>query len=380
MPRRSRIATTLAVATLVVACDSAGAPTVAAVGPTSTPSSPAPAGSIRGLTALFPPASSRLQYYADVQTYLVNNPAAPVSGANFAVMWSQVDKGPAASPQYDFSSIDAEIQPWIAAGKKAYLTVQAVGYGTGTQTLNLTPAYVQSQVTILNCTGSAPAYWQQPYVNAYQALMAAVIQHYGTNPNIGYIRFGLGIGGETTIVDGFSAPSCQTQLTAAGYTKPVWLAYLGQMLTYEKSLKSPVPLMVGLNVPNFNAPDYTIPDSTAALAVSNGIGFGSQGLQASDVTNYAAGKPCTVDWCAMFTKFTGRVPLELQTIAASDPSGAGQVGSLATLLPFGLQLSARNFEIYYVDWLTAYDPNYPAYAQYHTAYSQALESAAAALK
>src|SRR5579885_713480 len=50
------------------------------------------------------------------------------------------------------------------------------------------------------------------------------------------------------------------------------------------------------------------------------------------------------------------------------------------LLSFGVTLNVRNFEIYYVDWLTAYDPNYPAYAQYHPAYTQAIEATATALK
>lgn len=133
--------------------------------------------------------------------------------------------------------------------------------------------------------------------------------------------------------------------------------------------------MVGIDVPNSVNPDYSIPDSIAARAVLNGIGFGSQGLQESDVTNYNAGRHCGVDWCSLFNTYAGQVPLELQTLAASDPTGGG-VGSLADLLPFAVQRQARNFEIYWADWLIAFDPNYPQYAQYHTAYLQALMTAA----
>jgi hypothetical protein len=149
------------------------------------------------------------------------------------------------------------------------------------------------------------------------------------------------------------------------------------MLGYQQSLHSVRQLMTGIDVPDQTNPDYSIPDSIAALAVANGIGFGSQGLQETDITSYNAGRPCGVDWCNLFNLYAGRVPLELQTLFASDPTGAG-VGSLTDLLPFGVQRHARNFEIYYSDWLIAFDPNYPQYAQYHGAYQQALQNAAGA--
>jgi hypothetical protein len=233
---------------------------------------------------------------------------------------------------------------------------------------------VQSQVSIINCTGSSPAFWQSGYYLNYQAFMAALVQRYGSSPSIGYIRFGLGIGGETTVVNGFSAAACQTQLTAAGYSTQVWLAYIGRMLDYEQSLHAARQLMVAVDVPNSNNPDYSIPDSIAAHAVRVGIGFGSEGLQESDITNYNAGRHCGVDWCALFNQYAGQVPLELQTLFASDPTGAG-VGSLADLLPFAAQRHATSFEIYWADWLIAYDPAYPQYAQYHVAYQQAIQAA-----
>lgn len=371
-PEAFVLAATMLAATMLAACGGGGSTDV----PVAPAPTPTPVG-VHGLTVLFPPTAPAQAYYRDVQTYLVNNSAAPVDGANFSVSWAAVDKGPGANPQYDWSPVDNVIQPWIAAGKKAYLTVWGNGYGTGTQTLAQTPAYVKAQVSIINCQGSAPAYWQNGYKQHYKEFIAALLQRYGGSTDIGYVRFGLGIGGEATVVFGFSALDCQAQLTAAGFTKDVWLAYLGEMLAYQKSLGAKVQLMTTTNVPNSNNPDYSIPDSIAAFAVRSGIGFGSQGLQQSDITAFNAGKPCGVNWCANFQRFVGKVPLELQTIAASDPTGAG-TGSLADLLPFGLQLGARNFEVYWADWLIAYDPGYPGYAQYHVAYQQALAAVVAA--
>jgi hypothetical protein len=116
-----------------------------------------------------------------------------------------------------------------------------------------------------------------------------------------------------------------------------------------------------------------VPQATAATAVAAAIGFGSQGLQAKDITNYPN---CTSDWCNLFNQYTGRVPLELQTVAESDPTGAGETGSLVPLIPFGISHHAGVLEIYYRDWLLAFDPAYPGYAQYGAAYAQALKEAA----
>ena len=92
-----------------------------------------------------------------------------------------------------------------------------------------------------------------------------------------------------------------------------------------------------------------------------------------------AGYPnCTSDWCNLFDQYAGMVPLELQTIAPSDPSGAGQTGSLTTLVPFAISRHAAFLEIYYQDWLLAFDPRYPGYVQYGAAYSRVLTEAAKA--
>jgi hypothetical protein len=118
-----------------------------------------------------------------------------------------------------------------------------------------------------------------------------------------------------------------------------------------------------------------VPSAVAATAVPAHIGFGSQGLQAADVTGYPR---CSSDWCNLFDQYAGMVPLELQTIAASDPSGAGQTGSLTTLVPFAISHHAAVLEIYYQDWLLAFDPSYPGYDQYGAAYAKVLTEASKA--
>jgi hypothetical protein len=327
------------------------------------------------LEVLFPPTNPGEPDYNAVQTYLVNNAA--VAGANFYLKWAVADQGPGASPRYDFSSIDSELQPWIGAGKKVNLVVWAVSDSSSN---DATPQYVLNSLGAANtvtcvANGSSeivPNYFDVPdFQTPYKAFMAAVVQHYSGNAALGYIRFGLARGGETFPALGFNSdPICAAAfLNNWGWTSATWTRYLTSLLDYEKSLDSPKQLMVGINEVNH---DLSIPDAVASRAVQDGIGFGSQGFQLSDTVDYPA---CDVDWCNLFNQFAGRAPLELQTLTQSSPSGAPPTGSLVTLLPFAAQHHATILELYYADWLTGFDPNYPGY---DPAYGTAIQAAAQA--
>jgi hypothetical protein len=338
---------------------------------TSTHIVPPPNGQA-ALEVLFPPGIPGETDYAAVQTYLVGNPS--VTGANFYVKWAVVDQGPGANPQYDFSSIDSELTPWTAAGEKVNLIVWPVSDASVNDS---TPQYVltnlgSSNTVTCTSTGSSeviPNYFAASFQTPYKAFMGAVVQHYSSNNSVGYIRFGLARGGETFPALGFdSDPVCDNAfLINWGWTSTTWTNYLTSMLNYEGTLNSPVQLMVGINEVNN---DLSIPNAVAASAAQNGIGFGSQGLELSDVSGYPN---CNVNWCNLFNRYTGQVPLELQTLTQTSTSGAPPTGSLATLLPFAVQHHATIVEIYYADWLTGFDASYPGY---DPAYASAIQAAA----
>ncbi len=93
-----------------------------------------------GLYVLYPYADyNNQQYKSAIAKYLMTNNSF-VCGAVFYVKWADVDKGPGANPQYNFSLIDGQIQPWINAGKIVNLDVWGVGYTAGTS--GTTPQYV----------------------------------------------------------------------------------------------------------------------------------------------------------------------------------------------------------------------------------------------
>jgi hypothetical protein len=62
-----------------------------------------------------------------VAQYLIGNP--DVCGAAIFVNWQQVDRGPGASPRYDWSTVQSAIAPWEAAGKTVNLIVWGASEG-----------------------------------------------------------------------------------------------------------------------------------------------------------------------------------------------------------------------------------------------------------
>src|SRR5580704_457283 len=304
---------------------------------------------------------------AKAARYLLHNPA--VCGANVYIIWNRVDRGPRADPRYDWTSIDKQIAPWVAAGKVVNLIVWATGYGPRA---NATPDYVFSQVPSVNCPsfGHVPVFWNQAFISSYQAFMSAVVHKYESNSSVGYIRFGLGAGGEIF-------PACMYSMREQGFSKDTWRKYLFDMLDYEKSVHSPKQLTVGLNAFG-NPPDLEFTASVAQHAVQDGIAIGNQGLTMDDAKNDAAGQPCMADWCRLFRQYRGKVPFVLQTGGVSHPDGSDS-GSMVDILPFALSLHVQILEIYVEDWLVAYDPGDPNYARHHEDYQKAFESAARVL-
>jgi hypothetical protein len=333
-----------------------------------------------GLFVLAPGPQSPLG--SAVAQYLIGNP--DVCGAAIFVNWQQVDRGPTANPRYDWSSVQSAIAPWEAAGKTVNLIVWGASEGGTVQ--RSTPLWVQSQVQMINCGGKTaptPVYWQPGYANNWRTFIAATVTQFASDPHIGYLRFGLGTGGEGLASAGTKTPSCLAQWNAAGY-QTEWPAYMRDLIAFEGSLHATHQLMVAINTFDANPS----PQAVAQEASQNGIGFGMEGLQASDAAAISAGTPCGAsNWCAVFTQFAGTVPLHLQTLYQTDPSGAPATGSepagivrmgpLPPLLQAGLTVHAQIFELYTQDWLIAFDPQYPGYTEYHAAYAQAIALAAA---
>jgi hypothetical protein len=358
------------------------------------------------MEALIPPGGmeSSDAAAAAIGQYIQVNPV--VTGGTFQVEWSSIDQGPAAAAsQYNWAYSDGLLQQWSAAGKQVNFifwansdsgTTTCSGYdysqygqdGTGNCAI---PTYVWSALGASNyttCTPSnssgpqqIPNYFATAFQSNYQAFIKAAIAHYASNSSIGYLRFGLGRGGETIPVADWDTQGdpCSTAFTNWGLTDSTvtstWQPYLQTMMDFEAANNpSGVQLLVGITPMNTNG-STPVPDFVANTAVPLGIGFGSQGFQQSDMSNPPSS--CTADWCNLFNEYTGQVPLELQTVGQSCiNANSCATGSLVTLLPFAVDNKATILEIYYQDWLTAFDPNYSPYDS-SGGYATALTNAAA---
>jgi hypothetical protein len=129
-----------------------------------------------GLFAILFPGMVKLN--AKANEYLLHNPV--VCGANFYLVWNRIDKGPGASPRYDFDTVEEQMEPWIKAGKEVNLIAWAVGYGGKVQ---VTPDYVFKQAQSVDCEngGKVPVFWDKGFMDNYQQFMKEIVHHFGNN-------------------------------------------------------------------------------------------------------------------------------------------------------------------------------------------------------
>jgi hypothetical protein len=342
------------------------------------------------LNIISPPLDASDPNYVPIMNYVV--PSRLLYGASFQLPWAAIDNGPhAPGGQYQWTAFDNAIQAYVAAGKKVNVIIWPIcelqpnpicSGNAGT------PAYVLNDPSLpyVSCSSTLlPIPYSSVFKSAYKQFIAQVLAHYADNTNIGYIRFGFSRGGEVF-------PWCASAMAAAvGLTVPqwrdaYWLPYDKEMLDYIRSLNASIQILAPTTAGTPYA-DLTWPDTEAAQGVADGFGFGSQGLQKSDIANYYAGKPTNADWAALFNKYMVHIPLELQTLGPSDAAGTlndgsnqAQTGPLPPLLAFGVQQHATIFELYLQDWELALVPGYinnlgQSNAQFGQTYVAAMRAA-----
>jgi hypothetical protein len=321
---------------------------------------------------------SKAKYGKQIQKYLVNNP--DVCGGAVFVFWNKVDNGPGAKQRYNWSYVNQLIAPWAKAHKTvALLLGGATGYASDGEPGGV-PTWLLPQLNEITCGRTeAPVYWQKPYSSNWMAFVAAFIDHYEKNPNVAYVHVGVGSGESTLVLGVKDDRSCLDKWNAVGYQSQ-WPSYVSQVISFVGKMHAPIQLNVSIN----SFANYPSSTQIAAEDAAWGIGFGFNGLQASDATAAAANNAdpqCNADWCGLYNQYAGKVPLYIQTLQASDPgpgtsSTSESTGPLPPLLSTALEMHTQIFELYAEDWLMAFDPTFPGYSEYHTKTAQALDSAA----
>jgi hypothetical protein len=344
----------------------------------------------------------------------LNGPLACVSlncTGTFTALYPGPTNASAAYSGFNFTWTDSLAASWSAAGKYVDLagpqwvsfsaanncqtaSGNSYNYAGSSSSLNNCgmPAKMANLLTLgtsaVNCFSSGNLVYTPDWLNAtfqtyYQASMWAQVAHYARNPANVYIRPAFGHGGETLPsnvwnVSGGSNAACfafwqsvlgsSSQATQTANWNTNWIA---PQLTYAASVAANVRQQLGyapaltIGVTPMGVPNTQLPNLAAPEAQALGIGFGSQGLEASDITGYPN---CTANWCGLFAEFENTVsPLELQTLNQTCPplvtcSGTQlSTGPLAPLLAFASPLGMTNGEFYYQDWLDAFSPQVGGY-------------------
>lgn len=322
----------------------------------------------------------------------------------------------------DATTLHDQDSVWITGAADNSLNVTSSSGVVATRDSDNKFHYTSSNNTTSSClsgciyisTGtSSPIPYEQPYLVAWEAFLAAANLHF--NPSyeadsgsglvpvgkqLGYIRSGTWVGGEsfvfcingtnggssvglinllspyTYVCDEAMGGNCSST-TGRSQTNAnnTWLGDYIAKINYNQSLS---PTMYRYWPIDYIASDYSYPNGMAADAVSagNGMGhingFGSQALSAADAQ---MGATCIANWCSLFGTYSSYgSPLELQPISLSDPSNqtcAGNTcgtppkfsGDLRVWLPFAVNNHATVFEIYYADLGLAFDPKYCTHMQ-----------------
>lgn len=332
------------------------------------------------------------QNWSKIAKFILHDPT--VSGANIIVPWSMVDRGVNANPQYDWSYVYQQAQPWIDAGKIVNLLLWGVAQ-KAEQEFNgkpITPAYVLKQTETISCQCNVkgecelnppetPVFWDEDYQKHYRNLVKAAVAEFSDKPWVGYFRFGIGVGAESYPGNGISY--AENPCTQKWEKPPInlsetrWREHSLNFIDFLSTLKTPKTILVTIN--NYGK-SHDLAREMAAYAAKKGFGIGTQGLTQNAIALSEQNKPCYADWCNLFQQYDPVVPLEVQTAAQSNPAGKGRVGPLPPLLDFGLAHGVDIFELYQAEWFVANDPNHHLHKQYGESYRQALKSAAAALK
>jgi hypothetical protein len=294
------------------------------------------------------------------QATFLNNQTVTIltsSAAQFTAATSNADYGPAAEHAGTANPEGVQVQN---------ATANTFQYQTGIPSADSATAVG----TVISVQQSWPVPYEAPYKTAWEAFVAAAIIHFNSSPNlsqIDYMRVGRSVGGE-------AFPSCLPSLEQLPppntYTKNGWLQYFTDIDDFVQAQNPKMQILDPLNQAGTGAsvdPTYGTAEAAIAVAHSNASGavngFGSQGLQASDITNYDNNTYCSSDWCGTFsTYYPTNSNLELQQDGLSAPivlpNTDSATGDLRPLLPFAVERHMDILELYYLDALLAYDPNY----------------------
>ncbi len=172
---------------------------------------------------------------------------ANVAGTVLTYYWAQLE--PQAG-QYNWSVIDNDMKPWVAAGKSVIIRVSASGWKKWQPAQNSgqgTPQWVFDQGVkhVTDSDGSIkPEYWNPKFLSNLADFIHALAAKYDGNPHVTCIEMGIGDGGETKPDTG-KDPNLLKNWQGIGYTDALWYGAITSMINMyvQNFTKTPLALM-----------------------------------------------------------------------------------------------------------------------------------------
>ena len=194
--------------------------------------------------------------------------------------------------------------------------------------------------------------------------MTAATSRYNANPYVDFYQPGFGRGFENYAAPSAGGTACNAVLSPLGYEASAYLNYLSSMSTFMAHAAAGKAVIFSMNYLDYPAcsnRDSSRCDNADALSMASsaaraGLGLGSQGLSASDLTASRSAGHCDNNSCAAFAAHASAPVREWQPASLSDPTGGNKTGNLALLMPFAVDNGATILEPYTNDALCAFDP------------------------
>jgi hypothetical protein len=229
-----------------------------------------------------------------------------LAGVVLVFYWNQVEPQPGV---YNWSLLQNDMAPWIAAGKKVILRISTSGEASWDPPYSAqgTPQWVFDQGTraVQDNGETLPVYWDPAYLAAYRTFVTQLGQHFDGNPAVAFIEPGIGMGGETLPETNASSAGIAAW-EADGYTNALWMQTVETVAGYFESAFHHTAVYPLIDRTFFDGDSSDIDSVMAWLRSVPGWGLQNDGLTATQTLSS--------DWSG--------APLALEQLSSARSSGS----------------------------------------------------------
>ena len=253
--------------------------------PTATGSKAVQFGAVQSASTIFPKGYQGI--YQFTGTPQVNNPN--LRGGILIIPWSTIEP---AQGQFDWSSVDTQIAPWVAAGKKVAIRVQAneVCDTDTPRWVFANKAVPEYQVPEAAGSCAAPQFWNTTYLADIKQLAQAFAQKYNGDADVSWVQATVGVYSETK-VDTDNSTAADSFWDQQGYSDTLWFQTVKTITGYYQQSFTKTPLAVSIDKCFIDGNAGLNSDSMVSWLTSVGVAPQDDGLRQTTVYSSAWSGP-----------------------------------------------------------------------------------------